>query len=206
MLGAFDQGMTAGLQADPHPRPDDPRTSQPRQRITTLRSPWLHQRCDVCGHSFRLGDTVLALPRRRALHAMPGLRCASASPAASPAANPAANPATSPKTAAPESPSSRAASFYDGLISAWPMPDEVPLTRLEAGHPLLAPPHRGHGRAACRVCGHTFRPLDLVVICPCDPLNPRCRAAVHRDVLKQLHCWDLWQQSPHRDNACIGMS
>jgi hypothetical protein len=185
---AFDAGRAAGLEGAP--RAAGAGAPAPQRVQTTLRSPWLHRRCDVCGHSFRLGDTVLTLPDRRARHDMPGLHCASADPAA----------------AAHAPPLSAAAGFYDGLITAWPMPDEVPLTRLEAGHPLLAPPHRGHGRAACKVCGHTFRPLDLVVICPCDPLHPRCQAAVHRDVLKQLHCWELWLRSSRHQGSCPGMS
>jgi hypothetical protein len=187
VLAAFAAGMAAGLQGAP--RAAGAAAPAPQPVPTTLRSPWLHRRCDVCGHSFRLGDTVLALPERRARHDMPGLRCAAAGAAA---------PSEPPGTAAED--------FYDGLIAAWPMPDDVPLTRLVAGHPLLAPPHRGHGRAACKVCGHTFRPLDLVVICPCDPRNPRCQAAVHRDLLKQLHCWDTWRRSSLYQGSCLGMS
>ncbi len=58
----------------------------------------------------------------------------------------------------------------------------------------------------CAVCGHTFRPGDQVVICPCDPVSPRCRAAVHRDLLKQIHCWELWQGSPLRTGSCLVMN
>ncbi len=46
---------------------------------------------------------------------------------------------------------------------------------------------------------------DHVVICPCSPAKPRCRAAVHRDLLRQLHCWDEWVRM-RKDDVCLGMS
>jgi rubredoxin len=167
---AFESGMTAGLEADPQQRPADPRTSpEARQRITTLRSPWLHQRCDVCGHSFparrhRVGPTADAARGTT----MPGLRCASASPAASPAASP---PQYRGARGAQQQ---RPTGFYDGLITAWPLPDDVPLTRLEEGHPYCWPRRRPRPRrAACKVCGHTFRPARPGRHLPLRPGQPQ---------------------------------
>jgi hypothetical protein len=81
------------------------------------------------------------------------------------------------------------------------LPTDVPLLRLTGEHWLLAPPRAGFRRHACRVCGHTCRPLDQVVICPCDPLQPCCRVAVHRDMFKQLYCYDHWRQGA--DPRCL---
>jgi len=102
--------------------------------------------------------------------------------------------------------------FYAGLEAAWPMPDNLPVKRLKADDLLLAPPRMGHGRASCRVCGYTFREGDQVVLCPCHPDEPRCRAAVHRDLLRQLHCWDMWKRRQDefrkkgKGEICLGMS
>jgi hypothetical protein len=81
--------------------------------------------------------------------------------------------------------------FFAGLNAAWPIPQDIPLIRLEVGHPLLAPPEHGHARASCRVCGHTFRPSDRVVICPCSPDQPKC--------------WDEWVRA-RKEETCLGMS
>ena len=94
-------------------------------------------------------------------------------------------------------------SFFKGLAEAWPLPVDVPLVRLEGDHWLLAPPRAGFRRPACRVCGHSFLPLDHVVICPCDPVNPRCRVAVHRDIFRQMHCYDQWVQGKSKHSGTV---
>ncbi len=196
VLTAFNQGLEAGLD------PDSPTTlstsaeeKEDRPAITHLRSRWLHQRCRVCGHTFRLGDGVRILKNGSVVHDMPTLSCWEES-----------SESDNADTVQDRN------RFFAGLNEAWPMPEDVRLTRLEPGHPLLDPPYQGHARAFCRVCGHTFRPYDHVVICLCEPNTPRCRAAVHRDLLRQLHCWDEWMQriealrAEGKKDICLGMS
>lgn len=145
---------------------------------TTLRSPWLHLRCRVCGHTFRTGDEV-EIEDGAAVHASAMLPCAGAADAATPA---------DPDTNA----------FFAGLDETWPPPRDLPVVRLEAGHFLLAPPVAGFRRRTCAVCGHTFRPHDHVVFCPCFPQAPRCQVAIHRDPIHGLHCWEDWNPGAHR--------
>ncbi len=189
VLKAFQKGLAAGLNPDFSGRPLAPEDiDDDRKSVTSLRSRWLFQRCRVCGHTFRPGDEVRISRNGQVLHDMPGLRCASEKPASE----------------IPGDPEIRT-DFFAGLETAWPMPADVPVTRLEGDHYLLAPPLQGHGRASCRICGHTFRPYDHVVICPCSPENPRCQAAVHRDLFRHLHCWDEWTRMGKGD-ICLGMS
>lgn len=129
------------------------------------------------------------------VHDLPGLRCYDGDRAEFDAITPDAR-----------------ARFFAGLEDAWPIQTDVPVKRLEDGDPLLAPPFQGHARATCRVCGYTFRAGDHVVVCPCSPDEPRCRAAVHRDLLRQLHCWDQWMRRREeliregKREICLGMS
>jgi len=181
----FEAGLAVGLDPDGQP-PGGHSDAVGTRRPTTLRSRWLHRRCLACGHSFRLGDEVALRPDGWVLHDMPGLRCAGGE-------------ATMP----PDPTAQR--NFFAGLDAAWPLPDDITPLRLEAGHDLLAPPYQGHARASCRICGHTFRPGDQVIICPCSPEAPKCRAAVHRDTLHQLHCWDEWIRE-RSEPTCLGMS
>jgi rubredoxin len=171
----FNQGLAAGLDPD-SARQDHPDLAGGPHRVTTgLRSRWLHRRCQVCGHTFRPGDEVRVDADGRVLHDLPGLRCAEGDAGL---------------TAVSSSGALKA--FFEGLEAAWPLSDDIPITRLVGDHPLLAPPRAGFARHACRVCGHTFRPSENVVICPCSPSAPRCWATVHRDLMHQLHCWDEW--------------
>lgn len=181
----FDQGLAAGLDPDSSARSCTSIESvADRHAVTTLRSRWLHQRCKTCGHSFRLGDEVLVLQNGEVVHDMPGLRCHGKQIGEICAGS-----------------SEYHILFFSGLEAAWPLPDDVSVVRLKPGDPLLAPPPR----QTCRVCGHTFRPDDHVVICPCSPHAPRCQAAVHRDLLRQLHCWDEWVRES-KGKICLGMS
>lgn len=150
--------------------------------ITSLRSRWLHGCCKVCGHTFRPGDEVFVRDSGQVVHDMPGLRC-------------------NGSEAGNAEDSGGQSAFYRGLAEAWPMPDDVPLIQLREGHWLLAPPRAGLRRHACRVCGHSFRPMDHVVLCPCTPNAPRCRVAVHRDLIRQMHCYDQWLNGSQ--NRCL---
>jgi len=191
----FEQGLAAGLDPDSSvPAHTTGESAADRKIVTSLRSRWLYGLCGVCGHNFRLGDEVRILENGSVVHDLPGLRCAGGD---------------APQDVGGAEDRGR---FFKGLATAWPMAADVPVKRLEPGDPLLAPPHQGHARAICRVCGYTFRVGDHVVVCPCSPGEPRCRAAVHRDLLRQLHCWDQWMRRREeliqkgKGEICLGMS
>ncbi|MCP4363870.1 MAG: hypothetical protein GY800_01005 [Planctomycetes bacterium] len=184
----FDTGLAAGLSPDSILARSPQGKKESDRHTTGLRSRWLHRRCLVCGHSFRVGDEVVILSEGDVVHDMPGLRCLTGNPDKD-----------------NQSASNFVGDFFVGLNDAWPMPQDVFVQRLEPGHYLLTPPHGGHERTSCRICGHTFRPSDHVVICPCSPERPKCRAAIHRDTLRQLHCWDEWMRERSKD-ICLGMS
>lgn len=173
----FDAGLAAGLDPDAsYGRALSKSLPDGRQRVTTtLRSCWLHRPCPTCKHTFRPGDDVLVLADGQVMHDMPNRHCDNAD------LDPAAGAA------------SRSA-FFAGIEQAWPIADDIPVVYLENDHWLVAPPRAGFSRHACRICGHSFRPGDRVVICPCDPATPRCRVAVHRDIVQQLHCWEQWKR------------
>jgi rubredoxin len=177
-IARFEQGLAAGLDPDNARRAGPDAGCTPDRVVTGLRSRWLHRRCQVCGHTFRPGDEVRVEADGRVLHDLPGLRCAQGDAA----------PASASESVSLDA-------FFQGLEAAWPLSDDIRITRLVGDHALLAPPRAGFARHACRVCGHTFRPLENVVICPCSPNAPRCLAAVHRDLVHQLHCWDEWIKS-----------
>ncbi|MDJ0842262.1 MAG: hypothetical protein QNK37_37520, partial [Acidobacteriota bacterium] len=161
---AFQRGLAAAR--DPAVEPET------GLAVTNLRSPWLHQRCEVCHHSFRPDDPVL-VDGRKVRHAGNGLNCH--------------NGAVDPE---PEAEAIDA--FYRGLYKAWPPPEDAPGLRLKPGHTLLDPPVGRLGRHTCAVCAHTLRPGDTVVICPCRPNAPLCQLAIHRDPLRGLTCWQAW--------------
>jgi hypothetical protein len=166
--------------------------------VTNLRSPWLQRPCARCSHTFRRGDRVEVQPGGRFMHAAGTPFCGD-DPARSPAAPEGEarpiEPATSPVRTA----------FYAGIALALPPPAGAPIVRLDPGHPLLAPAGPAFGRAACAICGHSLRPFDQVVICPCSPEAPLCRSAVHRDPLRLMMCWDDWKNS-HLGNYCPATS
>jgi hypothetical protein len=142
--------------------------------ITTIRSAWLFTKCPECKHTFRRGDRVrieYVQGKRRVRHAGALLPCSGNS--------------------VPEDYSANDCNFFEGLIQAWPPPKN--LVRLARGHPLLLGPENGMPqRIFCKVCGHTFRPHDQVVICPCSPSESKCGLAVHQDPVTGLHCLTDW--------------
>ncbi len=143
------------------------------QGVTTLNSDWLHQRCPVCSHSFRLGDEVYVHEDRTAQHNSALLPCF--------------NTSVTKLEFAEE-----ASAFFIGLDTTCPPPQDLPVIRLSIGHPLLAPPLAGFQRHTCVVCNHSLRPNDWVVICPCSPHQPLCKVAVHRDLMHGLNCLEAW--------------
>ncbi|MCP4654562.1 MAG: hypothetical protein GY856_03980 [bacterium] len=173
LKAAFDAGKAAAL--DPA---NAPAAVTGGRATTTLQSPWLHLRCRLCGHTFRPGDEI-ELSGGVAAHASAALPCAGAAGSAPPA-------------------SPEIAEFFAGLDETWPPPKNLAIIRLEDGHFLLAPPVAGFRRRSCAVCGHTFRPHDHVVLCPCFPDKPRCQVAIHRDPIHGLHCWEDWNPGAHK--------
>lgn len=139
--------------------------------ITTLQSPWLFRHCPVCAHSFRIGDPVLIDVDHSIRHDSALLPCSGR------------------QVAAPPRPA-EISDFFTGLDAAWPPPPGLKLHRLQPGHELLA--LRGSERPICAYCGHSLRPHDQIVICPCRPAHPMCRIALHRDPMNGLNCWDAW--------------
>jgi hypothetical protein len=151
---------------------------------TTLNSHWLHQRCTICSHSFRLGDRVeINAETGIVLHNSVLLPCAQGLQLHS---------EDTPVTT----------DFFTGLDAAWPPPPDIKTRRLETGESLLKPPSHGFQRHTCFVCGHTFRLHDHVVICPCSPNNPLCEIAVHRDLIHGLHCFDAWNPRANQQRYC----
>jgi len=145
------------------------------QGITTLNSYWLHQRCPICSHTFRLGDEVYIANDGTVQHSSALLLCGSSD---------VNKGEVSEETSA----------FFMGLDTAWPPPQDIPVVRLDIGHQLLAPPLAGFQRHTCVVCGHTLRQNDLVVICPCSPHQPLCKIAIHRDLMHGLNCLEVWER------------
>jgi hypothetical protein len=152
--------------------------------VTRLSSWWNHLRCRRCGHTFRRGDTVrLDHQDRSAVHLVPGLRCGAE---------------------AGEDSGQELMEFRDGLLSAWPAPGGLRVHRLAAGDwRLPTGPDDRRRINVCLHCGHTFRPGEYVVVCPCwpaaeagqdGPQQPAgCGRSVHRDPATGLSCWESWR-------------
>ena len=172
----FAQGYKSSSQSLP-PSP----SNSPGKAHTTLNSRWLGEKCPVCLHTFRLGDEVYIAPTGEVTHHSSSLPCTP-------------NPEAPPETEIRQ--------FFQGLDAAWPPLEALPLVRLEGKHPLLAPPQARFGRHTCAVCTHTLRPRDQVVICPCNPQQPQCNLAVHRDSVHQLYCLEAWNPTINAQNYC----
>jgi hypothetical protein len=168
----FDLGETEGL----NPQPD---TGARRSgELTTTNTSWWHTHwCTTCGHTFRRGDRVrVDAGSRTVLHLDPALGCASQ-----------AEPVTMQRDDAD------VAQFVAGLLDAWPVVGDLPVVRTDDEPYLLAGPRGGFRRQSCLVCGHSFRGNELVLVCPCSPMNHQCRRAVHRDPGLGLVCWENWR-------------
>ncbi len=151
--------------------------------VTTLRSEWLHEVCDVCAHTFRSGDVVQLLPDGSAVHDSSELPCHGGQ-------------------AAGQHASKELSEFFRGLDHAWPPPSDMKVVRLEGKTPLerslLEGPMGPLGRRRCAVCSHTLRRNDSVILCPCFPKAPECEVAIHRDPVHGLHCWNDWNPGARR--------
>ncbi|OUL34974.1 hypothetical protein BV372_12770 [Nostoc sp. T09] len=151
--------------------------------ITTLNSYWLHHYCPICSHTFRLGEEVYIAEDGTVKHDSALLQ---------------GNKADVSKWEF----SQETSAFFMGLDTAWPLPQGLPVVRLDAVHQLLAPPFAGFQRHTCVVCSHTLRQNDQVVICPCSPHQPLCKIAVHRDLMHGLNCLELWNPGANRQYYC----
>jgi len=168
ILFEFQQGLSAGID------PINSKQNDTGKAITTIHSHWLNLHCSKCGHSFRNGDIVVIMEDGTVYHETPLLPCASGSP-------PIINE------------SDLLDQFYAGIETTYPPLKIAPVTRLEKGHFLISDPTPGFRRYECSVCGHTLRLYDIVVICPCNPEDPKCRIAIHNDPIKGLNCWGEWK-------------
>jgi hypothetical protein len=179
-------GLTAGIEAGQFPR--GPADAAGRT-LTTASSRWLGIRCGKCQQTFRRGDMVLAGAGLETIrHLDPRLRCGPDGP----------GPAGGVTSA--DAPARDTEDFVRGLLDEWPPITRVPVYQLTEDDWQVTGPHSGPDSPACRGCGHTFRPGDYVIICPCagaddDPRRGYCQIAVHRDPGRGLSCWDDWAPS-----------
>ncbi len=178
LRSAFNQGVAVAM--DPV---NNAAIQKGGQGTTTLSSYWLHQKCPVCSHTFRLGDEVYIDEDGTVRHNSTLLPCFQSD-------------------VVKLEFSQEASAFFSGLDRAWPPPKELPIVRLDEGHELLAPPLAGFQRHTCAVCSHTLRQNDRVVICPCSPNQPLCKIAVHRDLIHDLNCLEAWNPGANRQSYC----
>ncbi|MBG0562565.1 hypothetical protein [Actinoplanes aureus] len=156
--------------SEPPPDRDEARDGD---AITGVTSWWHTGRCSRCGHTFRRGDLVHVDSRTREVtHLDPVLSCA-----------------VEAKSGTDDT---DASAFVAGLLAAWPVTGDVQVISTDEVPYLCRPPDGGFRRRSCLVCAHSFRPAEMVIICPCAPADPRCRAAVHRDPAQGLVCWETW--------------
>ncbi len=166
--GEFESGVAAALD------PDNQAAVRGGPAVTNLRCWWLGLRCPACRHTFRPGDRVVVSEEPREVrHASPDLPCAGGA------------------DQTPFDPAG-ADEFFRGLDAAWPPPPGLPVVAVTRNHALAAPPLPGCDRRSCFVCGHTFRPTDKVIVCPCRPNAPACLFAFHCDPEHNRNCWQDW--------------
>ncbi len=178
IIDAFKQGIAIAV--DPA---NDLAIQSSDEVVTTLDSHWLGEFCQVCSHSFRLGDEVMISNDGTVCHNSDLLPC-------------------SRKKRISNESSHEMSAFFDGLNESWPPPKNIQVVRLEHDHPLLAPPKAGFKRYVCTVCGHTLRLHDHVIICPCSPDKPKCMTAIHRDPIHGLHCFEAWNPGANKQEFC----
>jgi hypothetical protein len=152
----------------------------PGEYTTVLHSPWRSEFCEFCGHTFRSGDRVRVDDTRAVRHLDPLLGCA--------------------VQAAEEQAGADVGEFVAGLEESWPVRGKLPVRRTEDEPHLLMPPLGGLRRHTCLWCADTFRPGELVIVCPCQAGKERkCRRAVHRDPIQGLVCWESWSPASKLD-------
>lgn len=161
-----------GLEAGKNPTDAGP-------TVTTTESPWLALTCPVCAHTFRVGDRVVTEADGRARHASAEGACVLDG-----------SVGTVPHAVAD--------AFLRGVTEGVGKPEGLTITVLSPGYRLLAGFERGFPRKRCPICAHTFRPNEVVVVCPCRPDAPKCEWTVHRDPGRGLLCWDNMQEAKTR--------
>ncbi|MEU7908508.1 hypothetical protein [Actinoplanes sp. NPDC049118] len=158
--------------------------------MTTTDSPWFADRCRTCGHSFRTGDHVRVGPDGRVEHLAAELSCA---------ATGGEDPGDSESAVA----------FSAGALTTWRPVGGADVIVLPANDWRVRRSPGGR-RAACPVCGHTFRAGESVIVCPCAVQTPGrapiCGLAVHRDPAAGLVCWDHWQPTGRIDRCPVTFS
>ncbi|OIJ99913.1 hypothetical protein BIV25_08695 [Streptomyces sp. MUSC 14] len=180
VASAFERGLQRGDNPQVAGADGPASTTLDSRWLGTWRRPGSARRapCRVCGHTFRLDDTVYlrhAEDGRLAdvTHHLRNLPCSGEAPGAS----------------GPPDPGAQAA-FFHGVDDTDPRPDTLHTVRLMPDDPVLGRPGR---RNACFVCTHTFRLFETVVVCPCSPEAPGCRKAVHQDPARGLGCFEQWR-------------
>jgi hypothetical protein len=179
VASAFDRGLQRGENPQVAGADGPASTTLDSRWLGTWRRPGTHRRapCHVCGHTFRLDDTVYL--RHSAdgkladvTHHLRNLPCSGQAPPADP-------------------PDPRAqAAFFQGVDSTDPPPDTLHTVRLMPDSPVLGSQTQ---RNACFVCTHTFRLFETAVVCPCSPEDPACLKAVHQDPARGLGCFEQWR-------------
>jgi hypothetical protein len=174
---AFARGVEEGR--DPQPEVDE--QAAEGMAVTQKSSSWAYQFCTTCGHTFRRGDRVLRGADGSVRHLDARLRCA----------------VTDESVTATATDEARA--FAEGLLAAWPPAAHVEVVTLAAGDWRIARAGRALSAPVCVQCAHTFRPGEMVVVCPCQPApapgSVRCGKAIHRDPAAGLPCWESWKPS-----------
>ncbi len=165
----FDRGRQHGM--------DRTNSGADGPAVTTAASFWVAEGgsrvCPVCRHTFRIGERVwvdhaVAGKPARVVHASRELPCHGET--------------VEGGTDDPE----LAARFFAAVDASNPLKGGV---RLKADSPQVA---KLVHRVKCAGCGHSLRPLEVIVFCPCDPEKPRCRLAVHNDRARGVSCFDEW--------------
>ncbi|WP_309111536.1 hypothetical protein [Saccharothrix sp.] len=145
--------------------------------VTTANSFWVaggQQVCPVCRHTFRINDRVhvqhaTADGAARVVHAGEELPCHGDA-----AVGQQDDPAMT-------------AEFY-AAIDKLDALNQV-AKRLKPTSWMVADLPK---RVRCAGCGHSLRPFEAVVLCPCDETAPKCKLPVHHDPARGLDCRDRW--------------
>jgi hypothetical protein len=174
--GAEEAALNLGTRLGLDPQPALAQDHADGVVVTRSWSWWNGVRCRTCGHTFRRGDRALVVAAARTVqHLVPGLVCG-----------------TDPRPGADRG-TAEQDELAAGLLATWPA--DVPISRLAPDDWRIPRPGRRGSTypPACLYCGHSFRAGEYVVICPCAPRLQACGAAVHRDPVAGLPCWDSWR-------------
>ncbi|MEB8343002.1 hypothetical protein [Streptomyces endophyticus] len=179
VASAFDRGQQRGENPQVAGADGPASTTLDSRWLGTWRRPGSRRRepCRVCGHTFRLDDTVYLHHSADGkltdvTHHLRNLPC-------------------SGRSTPSEMPDPRAqAAFFRGVDASDPSPETLHTVRLMPDDRALGHPRQ---RNACFVCRHTFRLFETVVVCPCSPAERDCLKAVHQDPARGLGCFEQWR-------------